>query len=178
METTLTAATEAERLIRCFDPNATHAEGAHEHLVLSPRWGRLRRQHPLLATLAPRPRPASAWSTARHNLLTCRDRSVQLAIATYEYRIRIELRVSLDSLQDPAFDLHSHGHAVLDRRGDEKSSVAIRRESFWIRTLTPDPEASPASRSATPSPPHHRRRHARRIQNVVVTKAAGSRWLE
>ena len=140
METTLTAATEAERLIRCFDPNATHAEGAHEHLVLSPRWGRLRRQHPLLATSPRDHGPASAWSTARHNLLTCRDRSIQLAIATYEYRIRIELRVSIDSLQDPAFDLHNHGHAVLDSRGDEKSSIAIRRESFWIRTLTPDPE--------------------------------------
>jgi hypothetical protein len=131
---------EAERLVRCFDPHVSLAEGDPEHLVISPRWGRLRRQHPLLAASPHTNGPGAAWQTARRNLLTCRDRSIQLAIATYEYRIRIELRVSIDSLQDPSFDLHTHGHAVLDSRGDEKSSVAIRRESFWIRTLTPDPE--------------------------------------
>jgi hypothetical protein len=142
METTLTAATEAERLIRCFDPDATHAEGAHEHLVLSPRWGRLRRQHPLLATSPRDHGPASAWSTARHNLLTCRDRSVQLGLATYQHRIRIELRVAIDSLLDPAFDLHRHGHTALDRYGDVRSAVTLRRDDFWIRSLPPDPSGN------------------------------------
>ena len=37
---------EAERLIRCFDPAASFAAGAHENLILSPRWARIRRQHP------------------------------------------------------------------------------------------------------------------------------------
>jgi hypothetical protein len=131
---------EAERLIRCFDPNASHAEGAHEHLVLSPRFGRIRRQHPLLATSPLADGPAAAWAAARHNLLTSRDRSVQLALATYQHRIRVEARVDLAALRDPAFDLHRHGHDLLDRHGNARSAVIVRREDFWIRSLPPDPE--------------------------------------
>lgn len=141
METTLIA-TEAERLIRCFDPHATHAEGAHEHIILSPRYGRLRRQHPLLAT-SPVDRGVDvAWDVARHNLLTCRDRSVQLGLSTYQHRIRIELRVAIASLLDPAFDLHRHGHTALDRYGDVRSAVTLRRADFWIRSLPPDPDGN------------------------------------
>lgn len=139
METTLTAAAESERLIRCFDPQASLVEGDPDHLVLSPRFGRLRRQHPLLAASPHARGVEAAWGLARHNLLTCRDRSVQLALATYEYRVRLELRVAVASLQDPSFDLIRHGHALLDRRGDEKGGVTLRRESFWIRSLPPDP---------------------------------------
>lgn len=138
---TLTEA-EAQRLVRCFDPGATHAEGAHEHIILSPRYGRLRRQHPLLATLALDRGADAAWDLARHNLLGCRDRSVQLALSTYEYRIRIELRVAVASLQDPAFDLHRHAHSVLDRRGDLRQGVTLRRHDFWIRSLPPAPDGS------------------------------------
>ncbi len=134
--------TEAERLIRCFDPHAAHAEGAHEHIILSPRYGRLRRQHPLLATSPVDRGPEAAWDLARHNLLTCRDRSVQLGLSTYQHRIRIELRVAMDSLLDPAFDLHRHGHTALDRYGDIRSAVTLRRSDFWIRSLPPDPSGN------------------------------------
>jgi hypothetical protein len=137
METTLA---EAEHLIRCFDPDASRVEGAHEHLILSPRWGRIRRHHPLLATVPLGQGTGPAWQTARHNLLTCRDRSVQLALSTYEYRVRVEARIHFDSLQDPGFDLHRHCHALLDRHGEKKSGVVLRREAFWIRTLLPDLE--------------------------------------
>lgn len=139
METHVTTLSEAERLIRCFDPHASLVEASPDHVVISPRFGRLRRQHPLLATSPHALGVETAWGTARHNLLTCRDLSVQLALSTYEYRIRIEFCVSLEALRDPAFDLHRHGHALLDRRGDERSSVTLRRESFWIRSLPPDP---------------------------------------
>jgi hypothetical protein len=131
---------EAERLIRCFDPNASLAAGAAEHIVISPRWGRLRRTHPLLATSPAPDGPGAAWQIARHNLLTCRDRSVQLAVATYQHRIRIEARVAIASIQDPAFDLHSHGHALLDRYGEARSGVVVRREALFVRSLPPDPE--------------------------------------
>ncbi len=134
---------EAEPLVRCFDPHATHVAGAHEHIVLSPRFGRLRRQHPLLATSPLDRGPDAAWDLARHNLLTCRDRSVQLALSTYEYRVRIELRVAFASLQDPDFDLYRHAHAALDRRGQERQGVTLRREAFWIRSLPPSPEGLP-----------------------------------
>jgi hypothetical protein len=131
---------EAERLLRCFDPDVSLVEGAHEHLVISPRWGRLRRSHPLLAT-APREHGVErAWQTARENLLRCSDRSVQLAITTYEHRVRITARVSMQVLCDPRFDLHRHCHALLDKGGAEKKAVPIRRDTFWIRTLLPDPE--------------------------------------
>jgi hypothetical protein len=131
---------EAERLLRCFDPDVSLVEGAHEHLVISPRWGRLRRSHPLLATVSQAHGPAAAWQAARENLLGCRDRSVQLAIATYEHRVRITARVSMQVLCDPRFDLHRHCHALLDKGGAEKRAVPICRETFWIRTLLPDPE--------------------------------------
>jgi hypothetical protein len=131
---------EAERLIRCFDPAASFAAGAHENLILSPRWARIRRQHPLLATSPLADGPSVAWTTARHNLLTCRDRSIQLALATYQHRIRIEARIAMASLRDPAFDLHRHGHDLLDRHGEARSAVIVRREDFWIRSLPPDPE--------------------------------------
>jgi hypothetical protein len=131
---------EAERLLRCFDPDVSLVEGAHEHLVISPRWGRLRRNHPLLATVPQAHGPGAAWQAARDNLLGCRDRSVQLAIATYEHRVRITARVSMQVLCDPRFDLHRHCHALLDKGGAEKRAVPICRETFWIRTLLPDPE--------------------------------------
>jgi hypothetical protein len=132
--------TEAERLIRCFDPEATHAEGSHENLILSPRYGRLRRTHPLLATSPLDRGSAFAWTTARRNLLTCRDRSVQLALATYQHRIRIEASVSMDELRDPAFDLWRHGHDLLDRHGHARSAIVLSRESFWVRSLPPSPD--------------------------------------
>ncbi|HEY6446101.1 MAG TPA: hypothetical protein VIY53_06550 [Acidobacteriaceae bacterium] len=131
---------EAERVIRCFDPHAHLVEGAAEHLVISPRWARLRRQHPLLASTPHAHGTPVAWQTARENLLSCRDRSIQLAIATYEHRVRITARVSLEVLMNPQFDLHRHCHGMLDRRGAEKEAIILRRESFWIRSLTPDPE--------------------------------------
>jgi hypothetical protein len=131
---------DADRLIHCFDPDASLVEGASESLVISPRWGRLRRQHPLLAT-SPRDRGAqAAWAAARHNLLTCRDRSVQLALATYQHPVRVTIRVPFDVLQDPQFDLHRHCHTLLDRHGAEKNGVILRREALWIRTLLPDAE--------------------------------------
>jgi len=129
---------DAERLIHCFDPDATHVAGDSEHLVISPRWGRLRRQHPLLATSPQSHGAPAAWAAARHNLLNCRDRSVQLAIATYQHPVRVTIRVPYDVLQDPQFDLHQHCHTVLDRHGAEKNGVILRREALWIRTLLPD----------------------------------------
>jgi hypothetical protein len=131
---------EAEQLLRCFDPDVSLVEGAHEHLVISPRWGRLRRNHPLLAAAPCEHGAGAAWQNARQNLLGCKDRSVQLAISTYEHRVRITARVSMEVLCNPRFDLHRHCHALLDKGGAEKSAVPIRREAFWIRTLLPDPE--------------------------------------
>jgi hypothetical protein len=133
-------ATEAERVIRCFDPDASLVEGAAEHLVISPRWARLRRRHPLLASTPSALGTGAAWQAARRNLLECTDRSVQLAITTYEHRVRITARVSMEVLCDPRFDLNRHCHAMLDKGGAEKSAVPLRRETFWIRTLLPDPE--------------------------------------
>jgi hypothetical protein len=137
-ETTLVV-TEAEPFVRCFDPHATHAEGAHEILILSPRWGRLRRTHPLIGTVPLEHGLHAAWSAARHNLLTCRDRSVQLAISTYQHRIRVEARIAVETLTDPAFDLQRHGHDLLDRYGQNRSAVVVRRETLFIRSLPPDP---------------------------------------
>jgi hypothetical protein len=131
---------EAERVLRCFDPDTALVEGATELLVLSPRFGRLRRSHPLLASEPHRHGADLVWAAAHRNLLDCRDRSVQLAIATYEHRVRITARVSYEVLQNPKFDLHRHCHAMLDRTGAEKRAVTLRREAFWIRTLLPDPE--------------------------------------
>jgi hypothetical protein len=131
---------EAERLVLCFDPHASLVAGDVEHLVISPRWARLRRQHPLLATARHDDGPGAAWQTARHNLLTCRDRSIQLALSTYQHRIRIEARVSVVSLKDPAFDLHRYGHSLLDRHSGEKGGVTVRRDALWVRSLPPDPE--------------------------------------
>lgn len=133
-------AAEAERFIHCFDPQVSLAEGAHEHLVISPRWGRLRRQHPLLATSPVADGPGAAWTTARHNLLTCRDRSVQLALSTYQHRIRVETRIAMVSLMDPAFDLHRHGHAILDRHCEARGGVIVHRDSLWVRSLPPTPD--------------------------------------
>jgi hypothetical protein len=131
---------EAERLLRCFDPDVHLVDGAHEHLVISPRWGRLRRNHPLLACAAHAHGPAAAWQAARVNLVGCRDRSVQLAICTYQHRVRITARVAMDVLCDPRFDLHRHCQAMLDKGGAEKNAVPLLRDTFWIRTLLPDPE--------------------------------------
>ncbi len=139
METTIANLTEAERFIRCFDPHATHAEGPHEILVLSPRWGRLRRTHPLLATSPADHGVETAWTLARHNLITCRDRSVQLALSTYQHRIRVEVRIALATLADSEFDLRRHAHDLLDRHGQNRSAVVVRREAIDIRALPPDP---------------------------------------
>lgn len=133
-------AADAERLVRCFDPDASLVEGASEHLIISPRWGRIRRSHTLLATSPSSLGTGPVWLTARQNLLTCRDRSIQLAIATYHYRVRMTARFPIDTLRDPNFDLHRHCHALLDRCGREKCAAIIRREAFWIRSLTPDPD--------------------------------------
>ncbi|HTX42348.1 MAG TPA: hypothetical protein VMD25_11005 [Acidobacteriaceae bacterium] len=138
METHVTTAGEAERLIRCFDPHASLVEADPDHIVISPRFGRLRRRHPLLAASPRTLGVDAAWASARQNLLTCRDLSVQLALSTYEYRVRIEFCIPVDSLRDPGFDLHRHGHALLDRRGEERAGITLRRESFWIRSLPPD----------------------------------------
>ena len=135
-------AADAERLIRCFDPDASLITGQHEHLVISPRWGRIRRGHPLLVSLPHSHGTAPLWQAARYTLLTCRDRSIQLAIATYQYRIRMLSRIPLDTLRSPEFDLHLHCHSALDRRGGEKNAVTIRREAFWIRSVTPDPDGN------------------------------------
>lgn len=131
---------DAERLVRCFDPEARLVEGAEEHLVLSPRWGRLRRKHLLLSSSPQAHGSGAAWQAARENLLGCRDRSVQLALATYEHRVRITARVSLEVLMNPLFDLHRHCHGMLDKLGAERDAIILRREAFWIRSLTPDPE--------------------------------------
>jgi hypothetical protein len=130
---------EAERFVRCFDPHATCAQGSQEILILSPRWGRLRRTHPLLATSAADHELSAAWAVARQNLLTCRDRSVQLALSTYQYRIRVEARIAVTTLTDPAFDLCVHGHDLLSRHGQTRSAVVVRREALFIRSLPPDP---------------------------------------
>lgn len=130
-------AADAERLVRCFDPDVVKAEGASEVLILSPRFGRIRRRPPLLASAPADGDAVAVWQAARHNLLTCRDRSVQLALATYEYRIRMRARFSLDALRDGRLDLHAHCHALLERRGSEKCAVPIRREAFWIRCAAP-----------------------------------------
>ena len=111
---------EAERLVLCFDPHASLVAGDVEHLVISPRWARLRRQHPLLATARHDDGPGAAWQTARHNLLTC--------------------RVSVVSLKDPAFDLHRYGHSLLDRHSGDRGGVTVRRDALWVRCLPPDPE--------------------------------------
>lgn len=133
-------AAEAERVVRCFDPDAVFIHGVEELLIISPRWGRLRRRHPLLAS-APHEQGAGAtWQAARQNLLGSTDRSVQLAIATYQHRVRATVRVSLQVLNDPRFDLHRHCHAVLDKGGAAKHAVPLQRGTFWIRTLLPDPE--------------------------------------
>lgn len=131
---------DAENLIRCFDPSVSFVEGAEEHLVISPRWGRIRRSHPLLASSPAHHGPGLAWQAARKNLLTCSDHSIQLALSTYEYRIRMTMRFHMESLLDPSFDLHEHCHAALDRSGHARGAVTLRREDFWIRSLTPDAE--------------------------------------
>lgn len=131
---------EAERVVRCFDPETMLGEGPDELVIISPRWGRLRRNYPLLAATPQGHGPDAAWLAARKNLVECRDRSVQLALATYEHRVRITLRVAPDVLANPQFDLHRHCHALLDRTGAEKQGVALRRDRFWIRTLLPDRE--------------------------------------
>jgi len=133
-------AAEAERVVRCFDPDAVYIHGVEELLIISPRWGRLRRRHPLLASAPHEQGAGAAWMAARNNLVNSTDRSVQLAIATYEHRVRATVRVSLQVLSDPRFDLHRHCHAVLDKGGAEKNAVPLRRDTFWIRTLLPDPE--------------------------------------
>jgi hypothetical protein len=133
---------EAERFVHCFDPHTSLDEDASGLLVHSPRFGRIRRQHPLLATSPLADGPGAAWIAARHNLLTCRDHSVQRAIVTYQHRIRLEVRIALASLQDPAFDLHRHGHNLLDRYGEVRRGVVVRREAFFIRSLPPDPDGN------------------------------------
>ncbi|MFP5230666.1 MAG: hypothetical protein ACLGXA_23870 [Acidobacteriota bacterium] len=132
-------ASEAERLVFCFDPHATHAEGPKEILIVSPRYGRLRRTHPLLATSPAADGIDAAWAVARHNLFTCRDRSVQLALATYQHRIRVEARIAVTTLRDPAFDLCRHGHDLLDRYGEKRSAIVVSRRALFIRSLPPDP---------------------------------------
>jgi hypothetical protein len=131
---------EAERVVRSFDPEVEMGAGPAELVVISPRWGRLRRNYPLLASSPQAYGPDAAWRAARKNLLECRDRSVQLALSTYEHRVRITLRVAPEVLANPEFDLHRHCHGLLDRTGAEKQAVALRRERFWIRTLLPDAE--------------------------------------
>lgn len=138
--TGIDAAEEAERLVLCFDPDARLVEGASEHLVISPRWGRLRRNHPLLVA-SPSPQgPGHAWKAAREHLLTSRDRSIQLAIATYQYRVRMRASLRAETLRGLDFDLHRHCHVLLDRCGCEKNAVTLRREDFWIRCLPPAPD--------------------------------------
>ncbi|HEX4006849.1 MAG TPA: hypothetical protein VHX60_11785 [Acidobacteriaceae bacterium] len=134
------AGLEAERLVCCFDPHASLVQGESEHLVISPRWGRLRRNHPLLASAPHAQDPVRAWLAAKENLLTCRDRSIQLAIATYEHRIRMNVCFTMEELTDGSFDLHEHCHSVLDRCSGERQAVTLRRDTFWIRSLAPDPD--------------------------------------
>ena len=139
MHAVSTEMTDGERLVRCFDPHVTCVESPHEILILSPRWGRLRRTHPLLATSSADCGLENAWDKARYNLLTCRDRSVQLALSTYQHRIRVEVRIAIESICDPGFDLCRHGHDVLDRHGKNRCAVVVRREAIDIRSLPPDP---------------------------------------
>jgi len=131
---------EAERLIRCFDPDASLVEGEAECLVISPRWGRLRRAHPLLASSPGAQGSEAAWQAARRNLLSTRDGSIQLALSTYQYRVRITVPIAPAILADPHFDLQHYCCALLDRQGREKNAVILRPEAFWIRSLPPDPE--------------------------------------
>lgn len=131
-------AADAERLVRCFDPDVVMTEGASELLVISPRYGRIRRRPPLLASVPGELGHDGLWLTARQNLLTCRDRSVQLALSTYEYRIRMRARFSPSSLREGRLDLYAHCHGLLDRCGSERCAVPISREAFWIRSVPPD----------------------------------------
>lgn len=124
---------DAERLVRCFDPDTTLVEGSSEILVISPRYGRIRRRPPLLASVPAHHGSPAVWKAARHALLTCSDRSIQLALATYEHRIRMRAQFSLDLLRDGQVDLHAHCHGLLERCGREKCAVPIRPEGFWIR---------------------------------------------
>jgi hypothetical protein len=130
----------AETLMRCFDPDVALVEGGAECLILSPRWGRLRRAHPLLASSPHAEGAAAAWQAARQNLLASRDRSVQLAISTYQYRVRIIAPIAVDVLEDRHFDLLRHCGALLERQGREKNGVLLRAEALWIRSLPPDAE--------------------------------------
>ena len=131
-------AEEAERLIRCFDPDASLVEGGPELLVISPRWGRLRRAHPLLASSSGAEGNAAVWLAARANLLSSRDGSVQLALSTYQYRVRITAPIAPAVLEDTHFDLQRYCCALLDRQGREKNGVILWPEAFWIRGLPPD----------------------------------------
>ena len=140
METHVTSDSSAERLLRCFDPDVTLVSGEAEHLVLSPRYGRLRRRPPLLAAVPHPDGTDAAWLLARERLLTCRDHSVQRALATYQVRVRIVIPVAVASLQDPNFDLARHGHDLLDQHASQRGAVHLRRESFWITVVAPDAE--------------------------------------
>lgn len=131
---------EGERLVRCFDPDAALVEGRAEYLVISPRWGRLRRRPPLLASALLSDGAAAAWQTARANLLAAKDLEIRRALATYGYRVRMRAGVAREMLLDSTFDLHRHCHALLDRCGAEKCAVTLRREAFWIRSLPPAPD--------------------------------------
>lgn len=124
---------DAERLVRCFDPDAALVEGASEILVISPRYGRIRRRPPLLASVPASHGADAVWRAARRNLLSCSDRSVQLALATYQHRIRMRAQFSLDLLRDGRVDLHAHCHRLLERCGHERCAVPIAPEGFWIR---------------------------------------------
>ena len=124
---------DAEKLVRCFDPDAALVEGASEILVISPRFGRIRRRPPLLASVPAGHGPYAVWKAARQNLLNCKDRSVQLALATYQHRIRMRAQFSLDLLRDGSVDLHAHCHRLLERCGHERCAVPIAPEGFWIR---------------------------------------------
>ena len=144
-----------------------------EHLVISPRWGRLRRQHPLLAT-SPR-RPTAPTPPGRPLATTCSPAATapsSSALTTYQHRIRIEAprrhRLAPGSrLRSPP-----PRPPALDRHGDSQSGVTVRR----VRLLDPLSPARPRRlrplriRQHLPAP-HHRRSHARRIQNPLVSSA-------
>lgn len=129
--------TEAEQLVRCFDPAAALVEGPEGPRVISARWGRLRRRPPLLAAAPPGSETAFAWEAARDALLGSRDRSVQRALATYQCPVRIQIALTAESLNDPVFHLQRHCCALLDRWGKERSAVVLRHKAFWIRSLPP-----------------------------------------